>query len=147
MWDLPGGHIEAGETELAALRREMHEDVGVQIANGSAIHLRRLAAGRGRELVRLSAWLVGEWQGTPTNIAPIEHDEICWFRPEELPPLAHELLGTAVQTRWAERHLSPSCRQRSFTNCRKWVIWTCYQFAFRPDDGRQFFANQVNRVV
>ena len=97
VWDLPGGHIETGETELAALRREVHEELGVQIATGSAIHLCRLRAGRGRESVRLSAWLVGEWQGTPSNLAPDEHDEIRWFRPEELPPLAHELLGTALQ--------------------------------------------------
>jgi 8-oxo-dGTP diphosphatase len=43
--------------------------------------------------VRLSAWMVGAWQGTPTNVAPAEHDEIRWFRPEELPPFAHEHLG------------------------------------------------------
>lgn len=96
VWDLPGGHIETGETELAALTREMHEELDVQIATGSAIHLCRLDAGRGAESVRLSAWLVGEWHGTPTNVASDEHDEIRWFRPEELPPLAHELLGTAV---------------------------------------------------
>ncbi len=96
VWDLPGGHIETGETELAALSREMREELGVQVATGSAIHLCRLDAGRGGEIVRLSAWLVDEWQGTPTNVAPDEHDEIRWCGPEELPPLAHELLGTAL---------------------------------------------------
>lgn len=96
VWDLPGGHIEAGETELAALAREMHEELGVQITTGPAIHLCRLEAGREEESVHLSAWLVGEWDGTPTNVAPDEHDEIHWFRPEELPPLAHELVGTAL---------------------------------------------------
>jgi 8-oxo-dGTP diphosphatase len=96
VWDLPGGHIETGESELAALTREMHEELGVQIATGSAIHLCRFSAGREGQSVRLSAWFVGEWQGTPTNVAPDEHDEIRWFQPEELPPLAHELLGTAL---------------------------------------------------
>lgn len=96
VWDLPGGHIETGETELAALTREMHEELGVQIATGSATHLCRLGAGRGANSLRLSAWLVGEWEGTPTNVAPDEHDEIRWFRHEDLPPLAHELLGPAV---------------------------------------------------
>jgi 8-oxo-dGTP pyrophosphatase MutT (NUDIX family) len=85
-----------GETELAALTRELHEELGVQLATGSATHLCRLHAGHGEESVRLSAWLVGEWQGTPTNVAPDEHDEIRWFRPEEFPPIAHELLRTAL---------------------------------------------------
>ena len=96
VWDLPGGHIETGETELAALTRELREELGVQIATGSAIHLCRWGAGRREDPVLLSAWLVAEWQGTPTNVAPDEHDEIRWFGPEELPPLAHELLGTAL---------------------------------------------------
>jgi 8-oxo-dGTP pyrophosphatase MutT (NUDIX family) len=96
VWDLPGGHIEAGETELAALAREIHEELSVQVTTGSAIHLCRLEIGHGEESVRFSAWIVGEWEGTPANVAPEEHDEIRWFRPEELPPLIHEPVRTAV---------------------------------------------------
>ncbi len=96
VWDLPGGHIETGETELAALTREMHEELGVHIATGSATHLCRWDAGPEGQPVRLSAWLVSQWQGTPTNAAPAEHDDIGWFRPEELPPLAHELVGSVL---------------------------------------------------
>ncbi len=74
----------------------MHEELGVQIAAGSASHLCRLNAGRGGESVVLSAWTVADWQGTPTNAAPDEHDAIRWFRSEELPPLAHGLLGAVL---------------------------------------------------
>ena len=96
VWDLPGGVVEAGESELGALRRELHEELGVRIATGSVSHLCRLTAGPADEPALLSAWLVRDWQGTPANVAPEEHDDIGWFRLEELPPLAHELVRTAL---------------------------------------------------
>jgi mutator protein MutT len=96
VWDLPGGVVEAGESELGALARELHEELGVQIATASASHLCRLTAGPAEERVRLSAWLVREWQGTPTNAAPDEHDDIGWFDLEELPSLALEPVRAAL---------------------------------------------------
>jgi 8-oxo-dGTP pyrophosphatase MutT (NUDIX family) len=96
VWALAGGHRETGETELAALARELHEELDVRIRPDSAIHLCRLQVGRGEESVHFSAWIVEEWEGTPTNAAPEEHDEIRWFRPEELPPLAHEPVRKAL---------------------------------------------------
>lgn len=80
----------------AAAQRNQHEELGVQLTTGSAIPLCRLDIGRAGESVCFSAWIVGEWEGTPANVAPQEHDEIRWFRPEELPPLAHEPVGTAL---------------------------------------------------
>ncbi|MGZ5418824.1 MAG: NUDIX domain-containing protein [Nocardioides sp.] len=96
VWDLPGGLMEAGESELAALTRELHEELGVQIATGSASHLCRLAAGPAGEPALLSAWLVRDWQGAPANVAPEEHDDIGWFAFEEMPPPAHALVRTAL---------------------------------------------------
>jgi len=89
--------METGESELEALERELREELGVQIARESTSHLCRLEAGVGDDALVVSAWLVGEWNGTPTNIAPDEHDAIRWCRTEELPPLAHELLGSVLK--------------------------------------------------
>ena len=97
-WDLPGGHVEQGESELAALVREMHEELGVEIAPGSPALLCRWEAGRAGESVLLSAWLVGDWSGTPANVARDEHDRIRWFGLGELPPLAHDIVGPALVT-------------------------------------------------
>jgi len=96
IWDLPGGLMEAGESELGALTRELHEELGVQIATDSASHLCRVTAGPADEPALLSAWVVRDWQGTPTNVAIEEHDDIGWFGLEELPPLAHVLVRAAL---------------------------------------------------
>jgi mutator protein MutT len=103
VWDLPGGHIEPGESELRALTRELHEELGVQMAPASASPLCRLTAGPAEEPARLSAWLVRDWHGMPTNVAPEEHDDIGWFGLAELPPLAHTPVHRALVKALAHR--------------------------------------------
>jgi mutator protein MutT len=98
VWDLPGGVVEAGETELVALARELHEELGVRIATDSTSHLFRVDAGPAKDRVLLSAWLVRAWQGTPANAAPEEHDGIGWFGLDELPAPAHAEVLTALVT-------------------------------------------------
>jgi len=96
LWDLPGGVIEAGESELGALARELHEELGVHVSTASASHLGRVTSGAAEEPVLLSAWLVRDWQGTPANVAPEEHDQIGWFGIADLPPPPHVIVRTAV---------------------------------------------------
>lgn len=96
VWDLPGGVVEDGETELDALTRELHEELGVRVDTRSASHLCRLAVGPAGEPAQLSAWLVPDWRGTPANTAPDEHDDLRWFAVDELPTLAHERVRAAL---------------------------------------------------
>lgn len=96
LWELPGGMIEVGESELEALARELHEELGVHIATAAVTHLSRLTAGPVEEPALLSAWLVPDWQGTPANLAPEEHDDIGWFSLEDLPPPPHVIVRTAL---------------------------------------------------
>lgn len=96
VWDLPGGMIEAGESELEALARELHEELGIRIATGVASHLCRLTAGPVDAPALLSAWLVPDWHGTPANVAPDEHDDIGWFSVQDLPPPPHVVVRTSL---------------------------------------------------
>ncbi|GGS00459.1 hypothetical protein GCM10010169_51330 [Micromonospora fulviviridis] len=110
VWDLPGGQVEAGESELQALAREMHEELGVHIVAESASRLGVLHAGSGEDALHVGVWQIGDWVGSPTNRAPDEHDDIAWVGISELGglPLVHGVLAAMVRSlpefEWARRH-------------------------------------------
>ena len=39
--------------------------------------------------VRMHAFLVTHWTGEPSNIAPVEHDDLRWFSTDGLANLEH----------------------------------------------------------
>ena len=79
-WDVPGGHIEAGETAHGALRRELLEEIGVDVEVGERDADFRIRAAH----YDLELWVVRSWQGEVTNRDPQEHAELGWFKDEEL---------------------------------------------------------------
>ena len=99
VWDLPGGHVEPGESALEALVRELHEELDIEMVAGSARPLRELRVCSGGGEVHLSVWLVPDWHGAPVNAAPEEHEGIGWFRPADLGTLAtaHEGLSALLE--------------------------------------------------
>ena len=96
VWELPGGVAEAGESELETLARELREELGVEIDTGTALHLCRVTTDPADGAAHLSAWLVRDWRGTPTNLAPEEHDDIRWFAVGDLPPPVHVPVRSAL---------------------------------------------------
>jgi len=79
-WDLPGGHVETGESPQAALQRELKEELGVELALGNRAPDFHLVDHR----YDLGIWVVREWRGEVANGAPSEHGTLAWFAGDEL---------------------------------------------------------------
>jgi len=78
-WEFPGGKVEPGESEEAALVRECLEELGVRVEVGDRVG-EDVPMGQGRSVLRVYlARLVGN-----DEPKPLEHAEVRWLRPEEL---------------------------------------------------------------
>jgi 8-oxo-dGTP diphosphatase len=88
VWDLPGGHVEPGELPGAALARELHEELGIDVAVPAGPPMQQIHA----DAFDMQIWLIESWTGTPVNVALDEHDAIAWFQEDELGELrlAHD---------------------------------------------------------
>jgi 8-oxo-dGTP diphosphatase len=84
-WEFPGGKIEAGEPAAAALARELHEELGIDVIRAypwiTRVHTYPHAT------VRLNFFRVMEWSGEPH---PREAQTIKWQQPDA--PIAQPML-------------------------------------------------------
>jgi len=77
-WEFPGGKVEPGESDAAALVRECQEELGVEIEVGAPVGP-HYSVGGGAYVVR--TYRARLLSGEPS---PLEcHDALCWLRPGE----------------------------------------------------------------
>jgi ADP-ribose pyrophosphatase YjhB (NUDIX family) len=82
-WDLPGGFLEAGETPLAGLRRELREEIGTGIRRASFVDFATDRYGPGGFPVLTIVYRV-----VPTTVRVRAEDDVSdvrWFRPRDVP--------------------------------------------------------------
>jgi 8-oxo-dGTP diphosphatase len=78
-WEFPGGKVASGETEAAALTRELREELGVEVIAGR--HMMRLAHSYDDRHVELSMWIVERFEGTPQGL---DGQRLKWVQPARL---------------------------------------------------------------
>ena len=86
-WEFPGGKIEANESPLEALRRELREELGIEISGGAEFHTQEwmypdnpqgaLSDGS----FRVYYFLITSYAGNLENFA---FEQFRWVRPPEL---------------------------------------------------------------
>ena len=79
LWEFPGGKVEADETLLEALTRELREELGVSVEAAEALIV--LEHDYGDKRVRLDVHRVTRWSGEPRGL---EGQPLAWQRPEKL---------------------------------------------------------------
>jgi 8-oxo-dGTP diphosphatase len=72
-WEFPGGKVESGESDAAALRRELREELGIEVIE--ARPLEELRHEYPERCVVLSVWVVSEYAGVP---AALEGQPLHW---------------------------------------------------------------------
>ncbi|MDQ3610696.1 MAG: (deoxy)nucleoside triphosphate pyrophosphohydrolase [Actinomycetota bacterium] len=77
LWEFPGGKVEAGESDVEALRRELREELVVEAAVGARLGPDVLLGDTGVLRVYLCRLLSGE-------PALLDHDAHRWLGPDEL---------------------------------------------------------------
>jgi 8-oxo-dGTP diphosphatase len=78
-WEFPGGKVAPGERELDALKRELREELGVEVT--AARPLMQVTARYPERDIELSLWIVEAFSGDPSAL---DGQRLKWVAPAAL---------------------------------------------------------------
>ena len=101
LWEFPGGSVEFGETMADALRREMREEFGIEIAVGKLLDVVDHILKEEKQHWISPSFLCTISAGEPRIMEPEKCAEIGWFLPgavpQELTQISRENLAHYLQ--------------------------------------------------
>ena len=102
-WEFPGGKLEANESVEAALARELHEELGITVAESAVQRWREQMVDYPHALVRLHFCKLRQWDG---ELQMREGQSLAWERlPVQVSPV---LPGAIPVLRWLEEEAAAS---------------------------------------
>jgi 8-oxo-dGTP pyrophosphatase MutT (NUDIX family) len=96
-WSRPGGTVEYGETLMQAVRREIKEELGIDLVNLEQRELLdHLIPAEHQHWIAVGFWAQIVPGQEPKNLEPTKHPQLRWFGKEEIPSNLYSASKAAV---------------------------------------------------